>query len=391
MRSGSVITIISVTISLITMIACSSPESPTPAPPPPSTPAPEFEIDSPSQFWALVMRSDDEVVGGFRDSICEDPGSVDLDDLMDSVQARYEGRIGLGEILLTRMALHVARRDYCDGPLPTAAALPWVSDLSKREFVAYPTPTATSAPKPSPTPFVLRKGYTGGGGRKAYEETPQPFRLTPTPTPTPQPTATPYPTPVSKVYFEPEFVTSAVRVVASESEQEEFYGRELWDDEWASLVWGVSNWTTVNFQRRCLTREGEYLPATELIKERYPNAEFYRDASETHYDSRAESREYHFNIYPQFDRRLREFRYVRNVYNAVLDDGKRQWLLTISAVRFNDCQAVRIEPSRIRDNDGYITVTRWFTTRQPLIESEVERGRPDSIGCRSRSCREDGE
>ena len=240
MRSGSVIAIISATISLIAIFACSTPESPTPAPTPTPTPAPEFEINSPSQFWALVMRSDDDVIGGFRDSICADPYTVDLDGLSDSVRARYEGRIGFGEILLTRMGLHVARRRYCDGPLPTATALPWVSDLSKRAFVADPTPKATSTPRSSPTPFVLRKGYTGGG-RNVYEETPQPFRLTPTPPPTPKPTATPFPTPISKVYSEPEFISTAIRVVNSKSEQIDVYGRELWDDEWASLVWGVSN------------------------------------------------------------------------------------------------------------------------------------------------------
>lgn len=217
---------------------------------------------------------------------------------------------------------------------------------------------------------------------------------TATPTPTPEPTATPThtptatltPTPVPKEYAEPEFVSVAVRAVHSESYQEEFFGRELWSDEWASLVWGVSNWTTVDFRRRCLQGTGEYPPATELIRLRHPNAEFYRDASESHYDSRMESLEYHYNVYPQFDRRLREHRYVRDIYYVVSDDGSLQWFKVWSAIRFDDCEPVDIEPTRIRDTDGYIDVVRWITTRKPLLEGEIASGRPDLIQCRGRSC-----
>ena len=146
--------------------------------------------------------------------------------------------------------------------------------------------------------------------------------------------------------------------------------------------------TTVDFQSRCLQGSGEYPPATDLIRARYPNAQFYRDASESHYDSRSESSEYHFNIYPQFDRRLREFRYARSIYSAVLEDGNRQWLKVTSNIRFDDCDAVAMEPTKLLDGNSYMNLTVWITTNTPLLESKVTRGLPDLIQCRRRSCKD---
>ena len=428
------------------LAGCAEPElalaTPTPNPTPTSTP--ELALASEQQFWELMMRWDDPGIVASKRRICDDPDSVNLGVLFRYVQAGHSGRVDFSSVSLTSVGRDEARMEHCDSfqppiavparivvvvtatPSPTSTSTPTYTPTSTSIPIPTQTPTPTNTPTSTstPTPTQTPTPSTTATATTEPTETPSPTSAptntptptsvpptptpvhptptpvtpsptptatpvptaTPTPTPTFTPTATHTPTPVSKEYVEPEFISIAVRAVESETYQAEFFGRELWSDEWQSLVWGVSNWTTVDFRRRCLEGTGEYPPATELIRLRHPNAEFYRDASESHYDSRRESFEYHTNVYPQFGRRLRDHRYARNIYYSVSDDGSIQWFKVESAIRFYDCETTDIEPTRIRDSGGYINAIRWITTRKPLLKSEIVSGGPDLIQCRGRSC-----
>ena len=235
-----------------------------------------------------------------------------------------------------------------------------------------PTPTATSTPTPEPTP---------------------------THTPEPTATFTPTPTPVFVQYVEPEFVRlaglAAQKVwtqedadVICESYQKDVWGRCLWGDETHSLRIAVAKWTTVDFDSRCLSAGHEYLPATELVRGRYSNAEFVRDSSHPHFNLESGPLEGEWANY-FYGTRLNAEREVTSIYKVVRSDGGIQWLRTVSLMRFDDCSAVEITPIRMSECRGLCNA-RHFTFldnpwSDPLTADEVGRGA--SIRCRIRACR----
>ena len=187
----------------------------TPTATPTATPTPTH---SESQVWALVMSADDDVMRRLREPICDDPNSVDVDELMESMRGRYNGMIDFIGVELSRTGLHDAMHTYCNTLQPVATAV-----IVRRIIL-----TAT----PSPTQYVPFKGSTGGGKgwvTKATSTprptmTPIPATATPVlPTPTPDPshtpTPTPYPTPVSKLHSKPEYIETAERIVDPIPEQ----------------------------------------------------------------------------------------------------------------------------------------------------------------------------
>ena len=241
---------------------------------------------------------------------------------------------------------------------PELADKPWVSTQPLPVWASSPTPAPISTPRPTrptATPCVIPKDHTGSCGTIPDGSTPQPFRLTPTPTPTPQPTATPYPIPASKVYSEPEFISTAVKLVSSDDAQYGLFGRCLDDDE---VFWGVNgivDWTTENFQRRCLTRDWEYEPATDIVRARWPDAEFMYDASEHHFLSKAGEPKNSFYagvVRHRFDHRLVSGRIVVSVYKS----GSR-YLQTRSKVWFDDC---RPKTTKTEGGREIPTIDRWI-------------------------------
>ena len=224
---------------------------------------------------------------------------------------------------------------------------------------------------------------------------------TPTPTPEPSPTHTPEPTPtlVSTQYLEPEFVRLAALAAPEAWTQEEadrlcnlyqrdVWGRCLWGDETHSLRIAVAKWTTVNFDARCLSAGHEYPPATELVRGRYPNAEFVRDSSHPHFNLESGPRKGEWANYFYLTR-LNEEREITSIYRAILPNGDVQWLRTVSLMRFNDCSSVQITPIRMSECRGLCTAHHFTFLdnpwNDPLTADEVGRGA--SIRCRIRACR----
>ena len=229
-----------------------------------------------------------------------------------------------------------------------------------------PTPIATNTPEPTATPTPT--------------ETATPTHM-PTATPTNTPTATPTPTLVSKEYVEPEYISLASAAAESVEAQVEAWGRDLWLDEVRNLAYGIIYWNTADFQRRCLSESREYALATELLRQRYPGAEFVRDVSYKHFNwsSGHEGAEVTYYYYERFKHRS-----IVSIYRALKQDGTYQDLLVKSSVEFHDCESTRIDPGHLGQFSLYRTDKPFVLIDNPLLPNEVGVGR--TIRCRWRNC-----
>ncbi len=198
-----------------------------------------------------------------------------------------------------------------------------------------------------------------------------------TPTQTPTPASTPTPTPVSKEYVEPEFVTTAERVLRDVDLQVEIYGRELDGDELAYIYYGLIHWHTVDFFRRCMIDDpigAEYPQATERIELRFSDAEFIKDRSYSHF---AISSVLHPRDY--FDMKKTR-RYVESIYFDPVEDTH---VRAESIVDYRSCEPNDIERIKMGKQPSwkYDTPYTGISDRYKPLESH-EIGQPVAITTR---------
>lgn len=283
-------------------------------------------------------------------------------------------------------------------PEPTPTPLPELEIGSETLVMRSDDPAPTATPVPTATPLPSFFNRTGGG--KGWVEkptstpyptsTPIPATVAPTASPYPSntPTPTPYPTPSTPQYVEPEFITRAVSAVWDEELQIEIWGRELWGDEWDHIVHGALDWTTENFMRRCLTLQNEYPPVTELIRERFPDARFYRDSSRGHFYRAVDDRRDLPRMHVYLKERLNEHRFGRSYYRVPSSDDLSKVAHSVVgtwAARFEDCEPGELNVW-VREWGNHVNTNMpdSLISLEPLTPDELDD--PANIRCRYRNC-----
>ena len=168
----------------------------------------------------------------------------------------------------------------------------------------------------------------------------------------------------------------------------EIWGRDLWGDEIRNVAAGVTTWTTMDFERRCLMPDGQAEAAFEVVKERFPNAVYRYNQSPGSY-VRVGYGQHHHGFYD----RLTWSRTVESLYSVVKDDGETLWVSTTARMRFSDCSVIKlsqvllkIPPSIWRSETDALLSEGWPQFVHPLQPFEVESGDPSKIMCRHFTC-----
>ncbi len=272
-------------------------------------------------------------------------------------------------------------------PSPTASATPEPTETASPTSTPANTPTPTSVPHipthvhPSATPVI---------------PTPAPI-YTPEPTaaPTYTPTATPMLTPMSKVYSEPDFITRAAAAItkagypgSAPETQVEIWGRELWSDEVRNVGAGITTWTTMDFERRCLMPDGQVTAALEVVRMRFPDATYRYNQSPGSY-VRVRYGQHHHEFYD----RLTWSRTVESLYSVADSDDKTKWVSTAVRMKFSDCSVEELSqwvrntrPTVWNSEAPALLSKRWPQFVHPLEPFEVESGDPANIKCRHFTC-----
>lgn len=372
-----------------------STSTPVPSPTPIPTATPELKIVSETQFWMLVSNTDDEVVRELMDSLCDiHPSSVNLQHVMSRVEKRYAGLIDFRSVSLTREGVNDAWVANCVEPTPTPTQIPTAK------------PTSTPLPSVFKRPSNGSSGWTGRGKdwtpvptstpyptSTPIPATPTPVLPTSTPEPLSTPTPTPYPTPESKVHLKPEHIETAEHVIKYHSNpdvQIDVYGRELDGDEFDDLIKGINDWYTVDFLLRCMMErrmkpdrfagafttnadeiEWEYLPATEKVRRRFPDAELVKDSSGVYFLVRQMGPGY---TPSGFYRRMRNDRWIQSMYWS---DADNTHVKAVSYVDFETCEPSGIERIKFERTFLGTSFIRSLENHNPLEPHEV--GNPVKI------------